>query len=139
MVQQSASYYAGRMREALNPINGRYFNNKEELDQAVYPLFGGLTDIFQGETYMDLVDRMIRVGWVKTNGTIFQVDIPQTVDIHPPTPTNQVYDGVGVSPLAAPSAEVFKLRSDEQKKVEAVAAIMKNDFKTAIQILATLV
>lgn len=53
---------------ALLPLKGKSFSDREALDDAFLPFFGPLQNFFHGEGHRDLVDRLIRVGWVTYSG-----------------------------------------------------------------------
>lgn len=50
--------------EAIKSLDGRKWNSREELEDAIFPLYGDLSSIFHGEGHRDLVDRLINARWV---------------------------------------------------------------------------
>lgn len=55
----------GEIKKALAKIDGCTFKDKDELDNAILPLFGPLQPHFQGMGFRDVADMLIDKGWVK--------------------------------------------------------------------------
>jgi hypothetical protein len=70
-----------RVQQALSPIKGKIFTDRESLENAVFPLFGPLQSIFEGEGHRDLVDRLIGAQWITRSNAGFTVvlDDPKPV------------------------------------------------------------
>ena len=70
---------AKRIHKAVSPLQNRIFGDREELDDAVFPHFGQLIDIFEGQSHRDLVDKLIVIGWVVKNqmGGSWEVRLPE--------------------------------------------------------------
>jgi hypothetical protein len=49
----------------LQPLNGKTFDSKDDLDDALYPFFGPLQSMFTGKGHRDLADHLLNLGWVK--------------------------------------------------------------------------
>jgi hypothetical protein len=54
----------GQIKKILGKLDGVTFTSREELENAVYPLFGPLQPAMPGMTYRDLVDILVQKGWV---------------------------------------------------------------------------
>lgn len=53
------------VRDALASLDGKKWKTREDVEDSIFPLFGPLTAIFNGESYRDLVDRLIRARWLE--------------------------------------------------------------------------
>lgn len=72
---------------ALLPIQGKTFDSREHLDDAILPLFGPLQSIFTGESYRDLADKLFDARWIVQQGPLFIVQLPPTPAVNPVTKT----------------------------------------------------
>jgi len=64
------------VRNTLAALDGERYNSKEDVENAVYPVFGPLTSIFQGEGHRDLVDRLIGAKWITVVDGKWTVKLP---------------------------------------------------------------
>ena len=76
----------GEIKKALTKLDGRTFPSREDLDNAIFPLFGPLIPHFQGMSFRDLADMLIEKGWVKKDkslGGAILVQFPPEKAIEP--------------------------------------------------------
>lgn len=81
---------------AVLPLKGVTFTDREAMDDAFLPYFAPLQNFFHGEGHRDLVDRLIRCGWItvdRVKGTFtvvleegIQVAMQATDPTQGPTP-----------------------------------------------------
>jgi len=96
-----AKIRVGEIRDALKSIDGKVYSNREDMDNALFPLFGPLQSAFPGMSFRDLADILIGKGWVTLDPNRgFKVVLPAIKDEK---------NAVEVAPIAPPN--LFELRS----------------------------
>lgn len=58
---------------AITPLIGKTYQSKEDLDDAFFPIYGPLQNIFHGEGHRDLVDRLIAAKWITRDQNGYKV------------------------------------------------------------------
>src|SRR5277367_5689127 len=71
------------VRDAIAHLDGKVFECKQEIEDAVFPVFGKLQSMFTGEGHRDLVDRLIRARWVEVEGKNWKVTLPALKKFEP--------------------------------------------------------
>lgn len=83
---------------ALAPIMGKFYPNREELDDAVHEHYGPIQALFNQQSHREFVDMLIRVGWVAKKLDGFLVTLGEQTK---PTP-----EPVAPTPPQAPTQEL---------------------------------
>lgn len=63
--------------EKFKALDGKTFKTREDLDNEAYFYFGSLSSIFYGETFRDVVDRMINARWIDNVNGEWIVQLPK--------------------------------------------------------------
>ena len=133
-----------KVRDALVSLDGKSFDSKEDVENAVYPLFSSLTTIFHGEGHRDLVDRLIAARWLEVVNGKWNLSLPpedkfQTVSVHRDIDVAKEELSAN-SVLNNPRFEDDKRnqQANPKTKDDAISAILRHDYKEAIHILTTL-
>jgi hypothetical protein len=76
--------------KTFTPLNGKSFYSKDELEDAVFPLYSraDLSSRFTGEGHRDMVDRLIRSQYVVLEGNKYVVRLPITPVVGDPNQQN---------------------------------------------------
>ena len=117
------------VRDALASLDGKFFETKEAVEDAIFPLFGKLQEFFHGEGHRDLVDRLINARWLEVVKGKWQLTLPtpekftMPVDTQTPEPITSAFD----------TQPAFKTAIRN-----ALTAILLGDDKEAIRILTKL-
>ena len=116
-----------KVRDALVSLDGKSFDSKEDIENAVYPLFSSLTTLFHGEGHRDLVDRLINARWLEVVNGKWQLSLPpedkfQTATVH----------------QDIESVTIGNKQANPKTKEDAISAILRNEYKEAIRILTTI-
>jgi hypothetical protein len=116
-----------RVRDALISLDGNSFNCREAVEDAIFPLFSQLQEVFPGESHRDLVDRLIRSRWLEVAKGNWQLTLPDA----------SKFPGIieAESPIETPLTPAYDV---SMGKNNAMAAILRDDYKEAIRILTTL-
>lgn len=119
-----------KVRDALISLDGKIFDCKEDVENAVYPLFSSLTSLFHGEGHRDLVDRLINARWLEVVKGKWHLSLPpedkfQTASVH-----------LDIDKDPEPSER--KIDINVITNEDAISAILRHDYKEAIRILTTL-
>lgn len=118
---------------ALLPLKGKTFDTRDELDNAVFPYFGPLQIIFQGEGHRDLVDRLLGAKWIVIENHKYVVVLE---DVAPTKPAKVQYDIP--TPTQEPLPEVnVKLNFDQIQSLITLATpvetpVVSNDVQELI-------
>jgi hypothetical protein len=117
-----------RVRDALVALDGQSFNCREAIEDAIFPLFAPLQEVFPGESHRDLVDRLIRARWLEVAKGNWQLTLPDP----------NKFPGIIESESAIESQPTTPAYDVSMGKNNAMAAILRDDYKEAIRILTTL-
>ena len=113
------------VRDALVSLDGSVFATKEAVEDAVFPLYGPLQPLFQGEGHRDLVDRLERARWLTfVKGKGWMLDLPPIEKYNNVVPEMEQPVAATAQPTSKPS--------------EAINAILDGNYKEAIRILTAL-
>jgi len=121
-----------RVRDAIASLDGMSFNCREAVEDAIFPLYSPLTEVFHGEGHRDLVDRLIRTRWLEVVQGKWTLTLPSLDKF--PTPAEEL--SLNSGPEQPPVAVIPQ--DTGIAKNNAMAAILRDDYKEAIRILATL-
>ena len=128
---------AKKVRDALASLDGKLFESKEAVENAVFPLFSPLTALFHGEGHRDLVDRLISARWLEVVKGKWVLSLPPVEKFTPAvSPTTQPTEAFDTAPGQSPYTVGGVQKS--ASKNDAMAAILRDDYKEAIRILTTL-
>jgi len=119
------------IRDALVSLDGMFFDSKEDVENAVYPLFRKLQEFFQGEGHRDLVDRLINARWLEVVKGKWLLTLPAPEKF--PSATSSTPE-----PTTAFTTGQTAPQEPGIAKNNAMAAILRDDYKEAIRILTTL-
>ena len=117
-----------RVRDALISLDGNSFNCREAVEDAIFPLFSPLQEVFPGESHRDLVDRLIRSRWLEVAKGNWQLTLPD------PSKFPGLVEAEAET-IEAPATPAYDV---SMGKNNAMAAILRDDYKEAIHILTTL-
>jgi hypothetical protein len=123
-----------RVRDALASLDGMVFNSKEAIEDAIFPLFSKLQDMFHGEGHRDLVDRLINAKWLEVVKGKWQLTLPAPEKFG--TEPAIVDDGTKPEPGDTPAFDTQPAFKAAIKN--AMTAILLGDDKEAIRILTKL-
>lgn len=56
------------VRDAIASLDGKTFASKQEVEDAIFPMWAKLSIVFHGEGHRDLVDRLINARWLEPLG-----------------------------------------------------------------------
>jgi len=116
------------VRDALASLDGMVFASKEAVEDAIFPLYGKLQEYFHGEGHRDLVDRLINARWLEVEKGKWKLTLPAPEKFGTPaTPAPET-----TTAFATPPQETGIAKNN------AMAAILRDDYKEAIRILTTL-
>jgi hypothetical protein len=121
------------VRDALASLDGKFFDTKEDIEDAIFPLFGKLQDFFHGEGHRDLVDRLINAKWLEVVKGKWQLTLPAPEKFATPGFTETPKDQLIIGDQAFDAQPAFKIAIKN-----AMTAILLGDDKEAIRILTTL-
>ena len=128
------------VRDALASLDGKVFDCKQDIEDAVFPLYNSLTSVFHGEGHRDLVDRLIRARWLEVVNGKWTLSLPPIEKFTIYDPSTGAIATPDTDAEVALDMKLLRTRTEiaAANKNEAMAAILHDDYKEAIRILATL-
>lgn len=122
------------VRDTIAHLDGKIFECRQDIEDAVFPVFGKLQSMFTGEGHRDLVDRLIRARWIEVEGKNWKVTLPVASKFAPVEDAKPVNEQEFQSPEDQDSEDP-PLPSE---CTQAIYAIYRKDYALAIRLLSSL-
>ncbi len=120
---------AKSVRDILASLDGKVFETREAVEDAVFPMWAKLSAVFHGEGHRDLVDRLVSARWVEFIQGKWKFFLPAE-EKFPVTPAT--------TSCTPPELDLNTTTDPHAAKNNAMAAVLRDDYKEAIRILTTL-
>jgi len=110
----TSKFNAKLVRDAIASLDGKIFATKQEVEDAIYPLWAKLSIVFHGEGHRDLVDRLISARWLEALGAGkgWKFFLPAPEKFATPVPDETATEKVAApaEPPILPAARTFKVQ-----------------------------